>query len=48
MLSAGVPPHVVQRRIGHAKTEMTLGIYAHALRTMQQDAAKKLAALLHA
>jgi integrase len=47
MLSAGVPAHVVQRRLGHSKIEMTLGIYAHALPTMQQDAADRLAALLH-
>jgi integrase len=47
MLSAGVPAHVVQRRLGHSKIEMTLGIYAHALPSMQQDAAAKLAALLH-
>jgi integrase len=47
MLAAGVPPHVVQRRLGHSKVEMTLGIYAHALPSMQQDAAAKLAALLH-
>jgi hypothetical protein len=47
MLSAGVPAHMVQRRLGHAKIEMTLGIYAHALPSMQQDAAAKLAALLH-
>jgi hypothetical protein len=26
---------------------MTLGVYAHALPSMQQDAAKRLAALLH-
>lgn len=47
MLSAGVPAHVVQRRLGHSKVEMTLGIYAHALPSMQQDAATKLATLLH-
>ena len=47
MLSAGVQPHVVQRRLGHSKIEMTLGIYAHALPTMQQDAATRLAALIH-
>ena len=47
MLSAGVPAHVVQRQLGHAKIEMTLGIYAHALPSMQQEAATKLAALLH-
>jgi integrase len=47
MLSAGVPAHVVQRRLGHSKIEMTVGIYAHALPSMQQDAAAKLAALIH-
>jgi integrase len=47
MLAAGVPAHVVQRRLGHSKIEMTLGIYAHALPSMQQDAAARLAALLH-
>ena len=47
MLAAGVPPHVVQRRLGHSKIEMTLGIYAHALPSMQQDAADRLAAMLH-
>lgn len=46
MLSAGVPAHVVQRRLGHSKVEMTLGIYAH-VPSMQQDAAAKVAALLH-
>lgn len=30
-----------------AGVEMTLGIYAHALPSMQQEAATKLAALLH-
>lgn len=47
LLSAGVPPNVVQKRLGHKKIEMTLGIYAHALPAMQQDAAERLAALLH-
>jgi len=47
MLSAGVPAHVVQRRLGHNKVEMTLNIYAHALPDMQRDAAAKLGALLH-
>lgn len=46
-LQAGVPAHVVQRRLGHKRIEMTLNIYAHALPQMQQDAAAKLAVLLH-
>lgn len=47
LLQASVPPNVVQRRLGHKKIEITLGIYAHALPAMQQDAAAKLATLLH-
>ena len=47
LLKAGVAPHVVQQRLGHKRIEMTLGIYAHALPSMQQDAAKRLGALLH-
>ncbi len=47
MLVAGVPPHVVQRRLGHGKIEMTLSVYSHVLPGMQQDAAARLAVLLH-
>jgi integrase len=47
LLKAGVAPHVVQQRLGHKRIEITLGIYAHALPSMQQDAAHKLGALLH-
>lgn len=46
LLQAGVPVHVVQERLGHKKIEITLGIYAHVLPSMQQDAASRLAALL--
>ena len=47
LLQAGVPAHVVQKRLGHKRIEMTMGIYAHALPSMQQDAALRLGALLH-
>lgn len=47
LLSAGVPAHVVQRRLGHKKIEITLNRYAHVLPAMQHDAAAKLSALLH-
>jgi integrase len=46
-LSAGVQPHVVQRRLGHKRIEITLGIYGHVLPSMQADAAARLSALLH-
>ena len=47
LLSAGVPPHVVQRRLGHRGVEITLNLYAHVLPSMQADAASRLATLLH-
>jgi integrase len=47
LLKAGVPPQVVQRRLGHKRIEITLGIYAHVLPSMQRDAARRLGALLH-
>jgi integrase len=47
LLKAGVPPQVVQQRLGHKRIEITLGIYAHVLPSMQQDAARRLAAILH-
>jgi integrase len=47
LLQAGVPAHVVQQRLGHRSIAITLGVYAHALPAMQQEAAAKLGALLH-
>ena len=47
LLQAGVPPHVVQQRLGHKRIEMTLSTYAHALPSMQQDAAARLGEILH-
>ena len=47
MLQANVPIKVVQERLGHKNIEITLGIYAHALPSMQQEAAVKLGAMLH-
>jgi integrase len=46
-LLAGVPAHVVQERLGHANVEMTLSIYSHVLPGQQEDAASRLAMLLH-
>jgi integrase len=47
MLSTGEQPHVVQRRLGHRSISITLGIYAHVLPSMQEQAAQKLGNLLH-
>ena len=45
MLQAGVPAHVVKERLGHKRMEITLGIYAHAMASMQQEAAARLGAV---
>ena len=47
LFQAGVPVKVIQERLGHKRVEITLGIYAHVLPSMQQDAARQLGALLH-
>jgi integrase len=47
LLKAGVPAQVIQQRLGHKRIEITLGIYAHVLPSMQQDAAVRLGALLY-
>lgn len=47
LLQAGVPIKVVSERLGHKRIEITLNVYAHALPSMQQDAAVKLGRLLH-
>jgi integrase len=48
LFQAGVPVKVIQERLGHKRVEITLGVYAHVLPSMQQDAARKLGALLKA
>ena len=45
-LKARIPVKVVAQRLGHAKTDITNDIYAHALPLMQKDAAVKLSSLL--
>lgn len=41
LLKSGVHIKVASERLGHKKIEMTLDIYAHALPSMQQEAATK-------
>ena len=45
-LDASVPVRVVAQRLGHAETDITNDIYAHALPSMGRDAATKIASLL--
>lgn len=47
LLQAGVPVKVVSERLGHKRIEITLNVYAHAMPSMQQEAAVKLGRLLH-
>lgn len=46
LFSANVPVKVIQERLGHKRVEITLNTYAHALPTMQKDAALRLSVLL--
>jgi len=46
-LQAGVSVKVVQERLGHKRIEITMGTYAHALPSMQQDASAKINQILH-
>jgi integrase len=46
LFQAGVPVKVIQERLGHKRVEITLGIYAHVLPSMQKDAAARLARIL--
>lgn len=47
LLAAGVPSHVVQKRLGHKDASTTMDVYAHVLPDQQRDAARLLAAILH-
>lgn len=44
-LSAGVHPKVVQERLGHASTGITLDTYSHVTGSLHDDAAEMVAAL---
>lgn len=46
LLSAGVPVHVVQQRLGHASARTTLDVYAHVLPVSERDVAETFAAAL--
>lgn len=47
LLGAGVPVHIVAKRVGHKNGAITYAVYAHVLPGQQQDAAARLAGLLH-
>ena len=46
MIEAGIDPKTVQQRLGHADISVTLNIYAHATKAMDEKAAVKLENLM--
>lgn len=46
LLKAGIPPHVVAQRLGHASPALTLSIYSHVLPRQQAAAAAAFAELV--
>ena len=46
MLAAGEPVKVVQELLGHASPTITLGVYAHVLPGMAEQAGERLSAQL--
>lgn len=42
LLAAGVPVHVVSRRLGHKSAKMTLDVYSHVLPGQQEEAVSRL------
>lgn len=47
-LEAGIPPKVMQERLGHSSITMTMDLYSHVVPGMQKDAASRIAALIDA
>ncbi|MBA2698161.1 MAG: site-specific integrase [Nocardioidaceae bacterium] len=45
-LAAGVPPKVVQERLGHANISITLDTYSHGTVGLHDDAAQRVAGLV--
>ena len=46
LLKAGTPVHVVAERLGHQNVTVTLEIYAHALPSIQREAADQISSLI--
>jgi integrase len=44
-MAAGVPPKVVQERLGHSHISITLQTYSHVMPIMHADAAELVAGL---
>ena len=48
LLAAGVPVHVVSKRLGHKSAKMTLDVYSHVLPGQQEEAVSRMEAYLEA
>jgi len=47
-MQSGIPPKVVQERLGHSRISITLDIYSHVSPGMQQEAADLIASQIYA
>ena len=43
---SGIPTKVMSEQLGHSRTAITEDLYSHVTKTMQEDAAAKLGALV--
>ena len=46
LLRQGVNPKIVSERLGHSSVTITLDLYSHVTKTMQDDAARRVDAAL--
>lgn len=46
LLETGIQSHVVQKRLGHSHVSITLSTYAHVTKTMDDEAANRIASLI--
>ena len=45
-IRAGIPAHVISKRLGHSSVGITMDVYAHAFPSDDRDAAERVAAVL--
>jgi site-specific recombinase XerD len=48
MLAQGIHPKIVQERLGHSTISVTVDLYGHVLKGMQEDAIERVDAVLQA
>lgn len=45
-IRAGIPAHVISKRLGHSSVSITMDVYAHAFPSDDREAAERVAAVL--